>query len=179
MDQLRTVMQEMSERFSVRHTASAWSRSRPAKRARNSFRSPLATTGSVNGSALPSRPRAWLRAASMRCRASLSLSSAPTWMIQPVWARRGLDGAVLLDGLRLARAPDRHRPAPASRRRRRHARCRQHAEHAVAGAEIGRLRRHLGRAALAVGRFGLDSALGHDGAGGLRHFRDGPAVLRW
>ena len=58
VDQFRTVMQEMSERFSVRHTASAWSRSRPAKRARNSFLSPLATTGSVNESAFASRPRA-------------------------------------------------------------------------------------------------------------------------
>src|SRR4051812_21146756 len=57
-DQFLTVMQEMSERFSVRHTASASSRSRPAKRARNNFFSPLATTGSVNGSALPSMPRA-------------------------------------------------------------------------------------------------------------------------
>src|SRR5665213_3433622 len=89
-NQLRTVRQEMSEGFKVRHTASAWTRPRPANRARNSFRSPLATTGSVNGSALLSRPWARLCAASMRSRASLSLSSAPTWMIHPVWAATGL-----------------------------------------------------------------------------------------
>ena len=38
----------------------------------------LATTGSLKGSALPSRPRAWSRARSIRARASPSLSSAPT-----------------------------------------------------------------------------------------------------
>src|SRR5579872_3120893 len=42
-------------------------------------------TVSVNGSALASRPWAPLRAASMRACASLSLSSAPTWTIHPVW----------------------------------------------------------------------------------------------
>src|SRR5579883_224375 len=42
-------------------------------------------TGSVNGSALASRPWAPLRAASIRACASASLSSAPTWTIQPVW----------------------------------------------------------------------------------------------
>ena len=126
--------------------------------------------------ALPSRPRAWLRASSIRTRASLSLSSAPTWMIQPVWAAaaagliatfcwagwgRGAGSAKarawnwpggLRGGARWRRAI----------RRARHVRC--HGWPAAAA---------LGPGDFGSGRFRLGFGLCHHGAGGLCDFRAG------
>src|SRR6185437_10378883 len=81
--------------------------------------------------------------------------------------REWLDGAVLLNGLRPGAGIGVGQSLRAGGSR--YARCRQDAEYAVAGAEIGRLRRHFGRG----GRFvGLGPC--NNGARRLRHFR-----MRW
>ncbi len=91
----------MSARFNVRQAASALSRSRPAKRARNSLRLSLATTVSVKGSALPSR-RAGLGAGEIDALQGFAFAFQRADLDDPAGAGCGrLDRTVLSHGLRL------------------------------------------------------------------------------